>query len=313
MAKIISLCTSKVKGTRKEEIQSGLFIEDYGMDGDAHAGKWHRQVSFLDQERIEDFNKKGALVTPGAFGENIIVSGLNIKDLDVGTLLKCGEVIFEISQKGKECHDHCQIYYRMGECIMPKVGTFATVKKGGKISIGDEIEVISRDTPFPYQAAVITLSDKGFLGERKDVSGPLLVDLLKKDGFEVNEYLLLPDGISPLDKELIRLCDQRQLDLIITTGGTGFSKRDLTPEATLKVMERNAPGISELIRFESLKFTKKAALSRGMSVIRGKTLIINFPGSPKSVQESYEIIRDILSHAIGLLRGTSGERARNNK
>ena len=310
MGKIIAICTSERKGLAKQEVPFAIVKENHGIEGDAHAGTWHRQVSFLDKEAIDDFNKKGAKVSNGDFGENFIVSCLGTIDLSVGTLLKCGDVIFEVSQKGKSCHDHCEIFYRVGTCIMPKCGTFAKVLKGGTIKKGDEIMVIKRDEPFPFQAAVITLSDKGFKGEREDVSGPTLVKALKEKGYEVVEQILLPDNKALLKKELIRLSDERQLDLILTTGGTGFSSRDVTPEATLEVMDRNAPGISEAIRAESLKITPHAMLSRGVSVIRKKTLIINLPGSPKACSESLQVFINALPHALKNLRGEVSECAR---
>ena len=302
MGKIIALCISNKKGIQKHEIPDALFIENFGIEGDAHAGNWHRQVSFLDEEEINAFKEKGAEITNGAFGENVIIQGIKINELAVGQWLKCGDVIFEITQKGKECHDHCAIYYKMGECIMPRLGTFAKVIKGGTIKKGDIIEMIEREKPFPFQAAVITLSDAGFRGEREDVSGPTIANRLKEEGYEIVEQILLPDEPKLLQKELMRLCDQRQVDLILTTGGTGFSHRDQTPEATLAVMDRNAPGISEAIRAESLKITPHAMLSRGVSVIRKKTLIINLPGSPKACLESMDVFMKAMPHAIGLLR-----------
>ena len=310
MGKVVSINTSERKGLQKHEVDFVNVIEDFGIEGDAHAGKWHRQISFLDKEDIDEFNKKGANVISGAFGENFIVEGLNAKSLSVGSYIKCGDVLFEVTQKGKSCHDHCEIFYRVGECIMPKCGTFAKVLHGGMLKKGDEIMVIDRDKPFPFQAAVITLSDKGFKGEREDISGPTLVSKLKELGYEVPEYILLPDNKALLKKELIRLADERQIDLILTTGGTGFSIRDITPEATLEVMDRNVPGIAEAIRAESLKFTKHAMLSRGVSVIRKKTLIVNLPGSPKACVESLDVFKDALSHAIKLLRDEVSECAR---
>lgn len=302
MGKIIAICTSYKKGIQKQLVNKALFIPEYGIEGDAHADNWHRQISFLAKEDIDEFNKLGANVSPGAFGENLIISGIDLKSLMVGDLLKAGNVLFEISQKGKECHDHCAIYYKMGQCIMPRLGVFAKVINGGELSIGDDIIIVKRDIPFPFQAAVITLSDSGFNRLREDVSGPLICDYLKEKGYKIIEHILLPDDKLMLKKELTRLCDQRQVDVIITTGGTGFSKRDVTPEATLEIMDRNAPGIAEAIRFESMKYTKHAMLSRGVSAIRGKSLIINLPGSPKACKESLDIIIDSLKHAIGLLR-----------
>ena len=310
MGKVTAICTSEKRGMPKILRNYGLFVANFGLEGDAHAGEWHRQISFLEQEKIDEFNAKGAKVEPGAFGENVIVSGIEINALPVGTWLQCNDVIFEITQIGKECHDHCQIYYRMGECIMPRLGTFAKVLKGGDINVGDEIRVVERDYPLPYQAAVITLSDKGFKGEREDLSGPLLKKKLKEAKYEVVETILLPDEPKLLVRELKRLCDQRRLDLILTTGGTGFSPRDMTPEATKEIMDRDVPGISEAIRMESMKYTKKAMLSRGASVIRGKTLIINLPGSPKACEESINVFLDVIGHGIELLRNNVSDCAR---
>ena len=196
---------------------------------------------------------------------------------------------------------------------MPTRGTFAKVLKGGTIMKNDTIEIIERDAPFPFQAAVITLSDAGFKGEREDKSGPLIVERLTKEGYAIVEQLLLPDEPAFLKKELIRLADQRQVDLIITTGGTGFSPRDHTPEATIAVMDRNAPGIAEAIRTESMKITKRAMLSRGASVIRGRTLIINLPGSPKACSEALDVILDTLPHGLEVLRGDAHNCARKDE
>ena len=161
-----------------------------------------------------------------------------------------------------------------------------------------------------YTAAVITLSDKGFKGEREDLSGPAIREKLQENGYEVIEAILLPDGIETLRRELMRICDEKKPDLILTTGGTGFAPRDVTPEATLQVADRLVPGISEAIREASMQITPRAMLSRGVSVIRGKTLIINLPGSPKAVRESMEVFMDVIPHAIDLLRNTAGDCAR---
>ncbi|MBQ6529282.1 MAG: MOSC domain-containing protein [Clostridia bacterium] len=302
MGKVLAVCTSDRRGIQKTNVNSGYFSTDWGIDGDAHAGNWHRQVSLLSADKIEEFNKRGADVVPGAFGENLVVEGFDFRNLPVGTLLRCGGVLLEMTQIGKECHTHCAIYHKMGECIMPHEGVFARVLESGEIRVGDEMVIEERKTPRPWQAAVITLSDKGAAGQREDKSGPAIVERLKASGYEVVETLLLPDDQAKLAYELTRLADQRQLDLILTTGGTGFGPRDTTPEATLSVMTRNAPGIAEAIRAESLKITKHAMLSRAASVIRGKTLIINLPGSPKACMESMDVFMDAIPHAMGLLR-----------
>ena len=310
MGTVLAVCTSAEKGVQKRDVHSAHFTPEWGIDGDAHAGKWHRQVSLLSADKIEAFRAKGAEVVYGDFGENLVVSGFDFRSLPVGTLLRCGEVLLEMTQRGKECHSHCAIYKTMGDCIMPREGVFARVLEGGTITVGDEMSIVERTSPLPYQAAVITLSDKGAAGEREDKSGPAIVEELEAHGYEVVEKLLLADGVGPLKAQLIRLCDQRQLDLILTTGGTGFTPRDQTPEATLAVADRTAPGIAEAIRADSMKYTKRAMFSRGVSVIRGKTLIINLPGSPKAVHESMEVFLDELPHALDMLRNTVHDCAR---
>lgn len=310
MGKIEALCVSPQRGTEKNIVSSAEFKPDWGIINDAHAGNWHRQVSLLSLEKIEAFRRKGVQVAYGAFGENIVVSGFDLAKLPVGTLLRSGKVLLEVSQIGKECHSHCAIYQRVGDCIMPREGIFAKVLEGGLIRAGDPLEQVERVGIRPYQAAVITLSDKASKGERPDASGPVLVKGLGEAGYAVVEALILPDEGSQLQAQLIRLADQRQLDLIITTGGTGFAKRDVTPEATLAIADKNVPGIAEAIRAMSMQITPRAMLSRAVSVIRGKTLIVNFPGSPKACTECLAFLLPTLPHGLDLLRDVVSECAR---
>lgn len=310
MGKVVAVCVSSERGTQKQNVGSGRFVVGWGIEGDAHAGRWHRQVSMLGLDQIAAFNARGAGVEPGAFGENLVVEGFEFRALPVGTLLRCGGVLLEITQIGKECHNHCEIYRRMGDCIMPREGVFARVLCEGVIRVGDEMAVEARQGVRPWQSAVITLSDKGARGERMDESGPAIAGRLKAAGYEVVEQLLIADDAEMLKKQLCRLADQRQLDLVLTTGGTGFSPRDVTPEATLAVGERSAPGIAEAIRAASLAVTSRAMLSRGAAVIRGKTLIINLPGSPKACMESMDVFLDVIPHGLELLRGEVSDCAR---
>ena len=172
------------------------------------------------------------------------------------------------------------------------------------------MECLGTDPDRALTAAVITLSDKGFRGEREDKSGPAIVEILEANGYRIIETVLLPDNQVRIEKELIRLSDQRQVNLIVTTGGTGFAPTDVTPEATMKVATRNAPGIAEAIRAGSLEITRRAMLSREASVIRNQTLIVNLPGSPKAVKESLGFVVDQLDHGIRILTGRAGECAR---
>lgn len=310
MGKVLAICISDRRGIQKTDVQSAEFIANHGIEGDAHAGDWHRQVSLISSDKVESFRARGANVDHGAFGENLVVEGIDFRTLPVGTLLRCGDVLLEMTQIGKECHTHCAIYHQVGDCIMPREGVFARALEGGTISAGDEMTIEQRKEPRPWQAAVITLSDKGAKGEREDKSGPAIAARLRENGYEVIEQFLISDDPELLKSNLIRLCDQRQPDLILTTGGTGFSPRDTTPEATLAVMERNAPGIAEAIRAASIRITPRAMLSRAVSVIRGKTLIINLPGSPKACMESMDVFLDTIPHAMGLLRNEVQDCAR---
>lgn len=160
------------------------------------------------------------------------------------------------------------------------------------------------------RCAVITLSDSGHAGTREDKSGPVIVDLAAKAGYEVVHTVLLPDDPEMLKAELIRLCDGDLADLILTTGGTGFSPRDCTPEATMAVVERPTPGIPEAMRALSMKITPRGMLSRAAAGIRKGALIVNLPGSPKAVAECLEYILPPLEHGLEILKGTAGNCAR---
>ena len=306
---IHAVCMSEKKGIGKTPVESAVFIPEHGIEGDAHAGSWHRQVSLLSWNKVEEFNAGGAGVKEGDFGENLVVEGIDFRSLPVGTILKIhsspAEVILEMTQIGKACHTGCAIRQRMGVCIMPVEGVFARVIQGGTVRPGDVMCVYPPDPERPFTAAVITVSDRSAAGQREDLSGPAAARMLQEAGFEVLETIIVPDEEEQISTQLRRLADQRQVSLVVTSGGTGFSLRDRTPEATLAVAERNAPGIAEAIRVKSLQITDKAMLSRGASVIRGRTLIVNLPGSPKAVKESLRFILGALDHGLGILRGTA--------
>jgi molybdenum cofactor synthesis domain-containing protein len=163
-----------------------------------------------------------------------------------------------------------------------------------------------------FKLGIITASDKGSCGEREDKSGALIKEIMSGKGCVTFIYTILPDEQNLLEKELKRLCDEEKVDLLLTTGGTGFSPRDCMPEATSAVLQKIVPGISESLRRHSETITKRAMLSRGLSGIRGNTLIINLPGSPKAVRESLEYLfeDDSLFHGLDILCGRDGECAR---
>ena len=155
----------------------------------------------------------------------------------------------------------------------------------------------------PIRAVVITVSDACSRGERKDESGDALRQLLKEAGAEIVDTKIVPDDLTPLTETLREFADRADINLIVSTGGTGFGPRDNTPEATLAIIQRQAPGLAEAMRIETLKQTPMAMISRGVCGIRSGTLIVNLPGSPKAVRESFAVIRPVLSHAIALLAG----------
>ena len=285
MGKINAICISEKRGTAKKLVETAHFVTEFGILGDAHAGDWHRQVSLLGQGEIDDFKARGAQVEAGSFGENVIAEGFTFKKLPIGTRLRCGDVFFEITQIGKECHSHCAIYQQIGDCIMPREGVFARVLHGGDIKIGDNLDFAEK---IPLDAAVITMSDRGFHGLRdEDVSGNKCEEILSEAGYKI----------------VFRL----GVGLIVTTGGTGFSIRDVTPEATLEVCTRLAPGIAEAMRNLSMEKTHRAMLSRAVAGIRKRSLIVNLPGSPKAVDECLNFVLPELQHGIEILRGENCE------
>lgn len=161
-----------------------------------------------------------------------------------------------------------------------------------------------------YTLGVITSSDKGYIGEREDKSGEVIREIAESNGFKVKRYIIVPDEKDMLEKEFIYMCDELELNLVLSTGGTGFSLRDVTPEATRSVIEREAPGIAEAIRVYSLSITKRAMLSRAIAGIRKKTLIVNLPGSPKACKEALDYALNDLKHGIDILNGISKDCAR---
>lgn len=306
MGKIYGLCISESKGTVKTSKSKVRVIENHGFENDAHGGDWHRQVSLLSRDSVEDFEstKEGVKIDKGAFGENILVTGIDLKNLPLGTILESGQVRLEISQIGKECHHGCQIRRTMGDCIMPREGIFARVLEGGALEVGDEIYIGSYP---PYSLGILTVSDKGSKGLREDTSGDEIEKIFKDKGYEIRARDIVPDERDLIGAKLKDYADNQGLDLVLTTGGTGFSPRDITPEASLDVIDRQVPGIAEAMRSHSLKITNRAILSRATAGIRKKTLIINLPGSKKAVVENIEAFEDALGHGLDILTGRDGE------
>lgn len=307
---VVSVCVSEETGGAKQAVDQVTLIRGHGIEGDGHAGTWHRQISLLADEQIDLMRAKGLELEPGAFGENIVTRGLELTDIEVGRRLRLGDqAVLQITQIGKECHTRCKIYYQAGDCIMPTRGVFARVIRGGTLAPSDG--VTTDDALDRYRVAVITLSDRSAAGDRPDEAGPLAVELLESivGGLLVAQEVM-PDSRTDLEAALKRLCEEETCDLIVTTGGTGLSPRDITPEATLAVIDREIPGMAEAMRTVGLTKTPHAMLSRAVCGQRGQTVIVNLSGSPKAVREQLEAIAPALPHALQMATGIPQDCAR---
>lgn len=294
--KIISINTSTHRGEKKQSIDTATLIAGLGIRSDVQAGS-PRQISLLAKESIDKASVDVELV-PGIFGENLTTEGINLTSLRVGDRLRIGpDVLLQIYETAKVCSSPCTIHKCLEDCIMSREGIFAKVLKGGDVKVGDSIE----NTTIKV-GAVLTSSDRCASGEGEDESGRMLIDMLDEMGIAVADYTILPDEAAELAKKMKFLADRCLVDLILTTGGTGFTSRDRMPEATLAVVESPAPGIAEAIRYEGLRHTPFACISRGVSGLRGRTLIVNLPSSKKAIKETDELLRAVIPHTLEAMR-----------
>ena len=300
--RLLHVCISSKKGIAKHEIPSARLLPDYGMEADAHAGEWHRQVSLLAHTDIELMRAKGLSLKPGAFGENLVIDGVNTAELGIGSQLRVGPVLLELTQVGKVCHTRCAIYYTTGDCIMPRTGLFARVVEAGEVTAGMPVEIVHRVDRSTLQAAVITISDRCSAGQTIDTAGPAAAALLSSElGARIAWTKLVPDSESEI-AEAIKDFSDRRVDIILTAGGTGPDVRDVTPEATRKVLDRELPGLAERMRGASAAKTPNAWLSRAVAGTRRETLIVNLPGSKRAAVENLEAILPVIPHAVKILR-----------
>lgn len=305
MGKIQAISVSDRKGVIKENVPSAYFENDFGIKGDAHAGKWHRQVSLLALESVKKMQEKGLDVKSGDFAENITTEGIDLLSLPVGTKIKIKDVEFIISQIGKICHHKCAVYYHAGECVMPKEGIFAVVRGNGELHVGDEIQNLGKDG---FSVGIITLSDRASKGEYEDLTGPAIEKYVSenlKTSFIRKE--IIPDDTKKLELTLKDFADTQMLDLIITNGSTGISPRDIAPDVTVEVIEKRLPGFEEAMRAESFKITATAIVSRAVCGTRKNSLIINLPGSPKGAVENLSVIMPAIEHTIKKLQGDKSD------
>ncbi len=303
--RVISVNTSEKKGTIKIPV-SNINLNANGVVGDAHAGSWHRQVSLLAIESMEHFaTKLGRIAKAGEFAENITTQGVALHKLNPFDRLLFDNIVLEVTQIGKKCHgDGCAIYNEVGNCVMPKEGIFARVIKGGELNANTEFIVV----PKTYKCLVITLSDRASRGEYEDKSGPLLQHILQEFFTQNNRLIEFKSVILPDEEDALldTMVSAHHYDLIFTTGGTGIGKRDITPDVVRGLLDKEIPGIMELIRVKYGAEKPNALLSRGVAGVRGNALVFTLPGSPKAIKEYLDEINKIIFHAFLMLAGIDG-------
>ena len=299
---VVSVNISEKKGTIKVPVPQ-IELNELGVANDAHAGDWHRQVSLLADESVQRFtHAAGRKINYGEFAENITTKGLELVNTHPLDRLTIGDVELEITQIGKECHGtSCAIFKEVGNCVMPKEGIFARVLKNGTVKAGDQVNYFPR----VYKVLVITLSDRASRGEYSDRSGPRIEQLLAsffdnmKWAYAV-ERKLIPDDAAAL-KALLEEAKLAETDIVITTGGTGIGPRDITPDVVKSLLDKEIPGVMELIRFKYGSLKPNALLSRAVAGVMKRTLVYTLPGSVKAVEEYMTEITPTLRHSIYML------------
>ena len=304
LIKILSVNTSIKKGTIKKPAET-IQLTEIGVVGDAHSGKWHRQISLLATESIAKFSAEaGRNIKYGEFAENITTEGLLLCECRPLDRFMNEEIELEVTQIGKKCHgDNCSIFREVGNCVMPKEGIFARVIRGGNLKAGDELGYLRK----VINIHIITLSDRAFAGEYPDKSGPQIKLLAESFLAGINrptEFTqhLIPDNPEQLTK-LVKEAISVGVDIVFTTGGTGIGPRDFTPETVRPLLDKEIPGIMELIRVKYGMEKPAALLSRGIAGVSGKTLIYSLPGSVKAVTEYCNEILPTIEHSIYMIEG----------
>jgi len=302
--KVLSVNTSEKKGTVKKPVDI-INLTDIGVVGDAHSGKWHRQVSLLATESIAKFSEEaGRTINFGEFAENITTEGLLLHECRPLDRFQNENIELEVTQIGKKCHgDNCSIFREVGNCVMPKEGIFARVIRSGNLKADDQLEYL----PKVINIHIITLSDRASAGEYADKSGPQIKNLAETFFSGIKRQTKVTNHLIPDDPEqlaqLIKSAISEQIDVVFTTGGTGIGPRDFTPETVRPMLEKEIPGIMELIRVKYGTEKPAALLSRGVAGVSGKTLIYCMPGSVKAVTEYCQEILPTIEHSMYMIEG----------
>jgi molybdenum cofactor synthesis domain-containing protein len=302
--KVLSVNISEKKGTIKVPVAS-IELHERGVESDAHAGTWHRQVSMLGTESIGKFEKQaGRKINYGEFAENITTQGFELFKAAPLDRFVSDDLILEVTQIGKSCHgDSCAIFREVGNCVMPKEGIFCRVLKSGTLKAGD----ILHYEPRIFKTLIITLSDRASKGEYEDKSGPRAAGLLETF-FTFNHWKysienhIIPDDRADLEK-LLKSALKKGYDFIFTTGGTGIGPRDITVDTVKPILDKEIPGIMDMIRIKYGTDKPNALVSRAIAGVTGSTLIFTLPGSVKAVNEYLSEITRSLKHLVMMLHG----------
>jgi molybdenum cofactor synthesis domain-containing protein len=301
---VLSVNISEKKGTVKAPVKS-IELDDMGVKLDAHAGQWHRQVSMLGTESIDKFEEQaGRKIKYGEFAENITTRGFELFKAAPLDRFISDNVILEVTQIGKSCHgDSCAIFREVGNCVMPKEGIFCRVVKNGTLKAGDILDY----EPRIFKSLVITLSDRASKGEYEDKSGPKAAGFLETF-FNFNNWKysidkhIIPDDKLDLEK-LLKASLNKGYDFIFTTGGTGIGPRDITVDTVKLILDKEIPGIMDMIRMKYGADKPNALASRAVAGVAGKTLIFTMPGSVRAVDEYLSEITRSLKHLLMMLHG----------
>lgn len=300
--KVLSVNISAKKGTIKTPMDK-IILTNSGVKGDAHAGMWHRQVSLLGKESFEKMEPSaGRELHYGEFAENITTEGMLLYQMKPFDRLISGNILLEVTQIGKKCHGtNCAIFQETGNCVMPKEGIFCRVIEGGELQEGDILEY----HPKVMKVHIITLSDRASQGIYEDKSGPLLKKLSEEfytgNGRRVSiENSVIPDDEDQL-KTLLKQLISQNTDIVFTTGGTGIGPRDITPDVIKCLLDKEIPGIMEMIRVKYGMQFPNALVSRSIAGVAAKTLIYALPGNPKAVKEYADEIFKTVEHSFRML------------
>jgi len=297
--KVLSVSKASERGIKKEAEQ--IQLDKNGVIGDVHA-RTSRPISIIDQYHIDKFREhtNARETKAGEFAENIRIQGLENTDVNVFDCFRIADTELEVVQIGKAFH---QNFEELGNYVMPRVGIFCRTKKMGTIKSGDKVKFL----PKTFKIYVLTLSDRASNGEYEDKSGPatanLAIEVFKKKNlkYEVNQEII-PDDAELLKKK-INKAKENNVDVIITTGGTGIGERDITVDTIKTILDKEIPGVMEMIRLKYGMQKPNALLSRGVAGTMGKTLVYTLPGSVKAVREYMSEINKTLYHLLCMLHG----------